>query len=284
MQMTCLHTTSAWHSFCLWCGCSQIGDHLVGCCSQCQVLAGTWEIYLVEAFECKYRNLKMLPCFYWQPVQLHKYWGDMVEFFVCVMSLADNSVPLIWRFFRTYVGMPRNILLLLSNFDVTNALIRVDATSSVKYFLTLLMLFSWKYEAWHTLFTWATMPRWEYSTAPMFLAVDEARIANFLWLYISDQVVYSVDLSCQWPWNSVSLSLSFNKFSHIHALISARQTSIFRMAQLYSCGLNLDTTVCHQHTAHLIFVMKNQSLCLYPCFQGQGSQFLHLFCNWRFIF
>ena len=31
----------------------------------------------------------------------------------------------------------------------------------------------------------------------------------------------------------------------------------------------------------LIFVIESQSLCLYPCFQGQGSQFLHLFCNWK---
>ena len=34
----------------------------------------------------------------------------------------------------------------------------------------------------------------------------------------------------------------------------------------------------------LIFVIESQSLFLYPCFQGQGSQFLHLFCNWRFFF
>ena len=31
----------------------------------------------------------------------------------------------------------------------------------------------------------------------------------------------------------------------------------------------------------LIFVIESQTLCLYPCFQGQGSQFLHLICNWK---
>ena len=34
----------------------------------------------------------------------------------------------------------------------------------------------------------------------------------------------------------------------------------------------------------LIFVIESQSLCPYPCFQGQGSQFLHLFCNGRNFF
>ena len=34
----------------------------------------------------------------------------------------------------------------------------------------------------------------------------------------------------------------------------------------------------------LIFVMESQSLCLYPYFQGHGSQFLHLFYNWRKFF
>ena len=34
----------------------------------------------------------------------------------------------------------------------------------------------------------------------------------------------------------------------------------------------------------LMFVIESQSLFLYPCFQGQGGQFLHLFCNWRFLF
>ena len=29
----------------------------------------------------------------------------------------------------------------------------------------------------------------------------------------------------------------------------------------------------------LIFVIENQTWCLYPCFQGQGNQFLHLICN-----
>ena len=33
----------------------------------------------------------------------------------------------------------------------------------------------------------------------------------------------------------------------------------------------------------LIFVIESQTLCLYPCFQGQGSQFLHLICNWKNI-
>ena len=35
---------------------------------------------------------------------------------------------------------------------------------------------------------------------------------------------------------------------------------------------------------YLIFMIESQSLCLYPCCQGQGSQFLHLFCNWRNFF
>ena len=34
----------------------------------------------------------------------------------------------------------------------------------------------------------------------------------------------------------------------------------------------------------LIFVIESQSLCLYPCFQGQGSQFSHLLSNWRNFF
>ena len=34
----------------------------------------------------------------------------------------------------------------------------------------------------------------------------------------------------------------------------------------------------------LIFVIESQSLCLYPCFKGQGSQFVHLFCNWGNFF
>ena len=33
----------------------------------------------------------------------------------------------------------------------------------------------------------------------------------------------------------------------------------------------------------LIFVIESQTLCLYPSFQGQGNQFLHLICNWRNI-
>ena len=31
----------------------------------------------------------------------------------------------------------------------------------------------------------------------------------------------------------------------------------------------------------LIFVIESQSLYLYLCFQGQGSQILHVLCNWR---
>ena len=31
----------------------------------------------------------------------------------------------------------------------------------------------------------------------------------------------------------------------------------------------------------LIFVVESQSLCLYSCSKGQGSEFVHLSCNWR---
>ena len=34
-------------------------------------------------------------------------------------------------------------------------------------------------------------------------------------------------------------------------------------------------------TTFLIFVIESQTLCLYPCFQSQGSQFLHLIRNWK---
>ena len=74
----------------------------------------------------------MYPCFYWQPVQLHKYWGDMVE----LLGMCDEprcTMLYHLKVFQNIFGMPKRILLLLSNFDVTDALIRVDAASSVKY-------------------------------------------------------------------------------------------------------------------------------------------------------
>ena len=84
-------------------------------------------------------------------MQLHQYWGNMV-----VLRVSDEPCCIVLyhlEVFKTHSGMPKSILLLLSNFDVTKALMRVDVASSVNFFFTLLMLCSCKYEVLHTLFT-----------------------------------------------------------------------------------------------------------------------------------
>ena len=82
-----------------------------GLCSGWHVLAvlGGW---LVKAFVNQYINFDMSPCFNWQPVQFHQYWGNMVMLFSIFDEPCCTILYHLEEFSKhNYVGMPKRMLI-----------------------------------------------------------------------------------------------------------------------------------------------------------------------------